>query len=146
MQNPMQYSKSGLSLTQSFEGCKLSAYQDLGGVWSNGYGNTHGVVPGSTITAAQAVIDLDANIQNSVNAVNRLVPIQLTQGQFDALVDFVFNLGINAFANSTMLALIRVGAIAEAADEFEKWDHVGGVEVAGLLRRRKAEEAEFNAN
>ena len=87
--NPeMQYSGAGLALTEDFEGCKLTAYQDSGGVWTNGYGNTHGVVPGSTITQEQAVADLHANIQSSVNDVNRLVTIQLSQGEFDALVDF----------------------------------------------------------
>ncbi|USX19924.1 hypothetical protein NHH82_29525 [Oxalobacteraceae bacterium OTU3REALA1] len=53
MNQEMQYSSGGLALTEQFEGCELTAYQDAGGVWTNGYGNTHGVVPGSTITQAQ---------------------------------------------------------------------------------------------
>ena len=86
MPQTMQYSSGGLTLTEQFEGCELTAYQDSGGVWTNGYGNTHGVVPGSTITEQQAIADLQANIQNSVNDVNRLVTVPLTQGEFDALV------------------------------------------------------------
>jgi len=53
MHQDMQYSRTGLALTEQFEGCELTAYQDAGGVWTNGYGNTHGVVRHSTITQAQ---------------------------------------------------------------------------------------------
>lgn len=141
----MQYSGDGLALTEGFEGCKLTAYQDPGGVWTNGYGNTHGVIPGSTITQAQAIIDLRANVQNAVNTVNRLVTIKLTQGEFDALVDFVFNAGPGNFAESTLLKLLNAGDYHHAALEFDKWDRCNGKVLAGLLRRRQAEEDEFNA-
>jgi GH24 family phage-related lysozyme (muramidase) len=69
----MQYSGTGLSLTERFEGCKLTAYQDSGRVWTNGYGNTHGVVQHVTITQEQAIASLKDNIQTSVNDINRLV-------------------------------------------------------------------------
>ena len=64
-------------------------------------------------------------------------------GEFDALVDFIFNLGAGNFRSSTMLKLLNAGNYHAAAGEFEKWDRCGGVELAGLLRRRQAEEAEF---
>lgn len=144
MHQEMQYSGSGLSLTEQFEGCRLTAYQDSGGVWTNGYGNTHGVVPHATITQAQAVADLKANIQTSVNDINRLVNVQLTQAEFDALVDFDFNLGSKQLATSTLLSLLNAGNFTGAAAEFDKWDHCGGVVLAGLLRRRQAETAEFS--
>ncbi|HEX7650954.1 MAG TPA: lysozyme [Noviherbaspirillum sp.] len=132
-------------MTEREEGCRLTAYQDAGGIWTNGYGNTHGVVPGSTITQAQAETDLQANIQNSVNDVNRLVTVPLTQGEFDALVDFDFNLGRGNLANSTLLRLLNAGDYQDAANEFDKWDHCGGKVLAGLLRRRQDETAEFNS-
>lgn len=139
----MIYSKNGLSLTEQFEGCELTAYRDIAGVWTNGYGNTHGVVPGSTITQEQAEADLLANVQNSVNDVARLVTVPLTQGEFDALVDFDFNLGSPRLRGSTLLKLVNTGNFEEAAEEFEKWDMAGGKHVAGLLRRRVAEATEF---
>ncbi|HEX7644866.1 MAG TPA: lysozyme [Burkholderiaceae bacterium] len=146
MMNPaMTYSGTGLAMTEREEGCRLTAYQDAGGIWTNGYGNTHGVVPGSTITQAQAETDLQANIQNSVNDVNRLVTVPLTQGEFDALVDFDFNLGRGNLANSTLLRLLNAGDYQDAANEFDKWDHCGGKVLAGLLRRRQDETAEFNS-
>ena len=139
----MQYSKVGLALTERFEGCRLEAYQDQGGVWTIGYGHTRGVHAGMTCTLQQAMAWLILDTQEAVDAVNRLVVPQLTQHEFDALVDFVFNLGDGAFAHSTMLRLLNSGDIASAAGQFALWDHIGGREVAGLLRRRLAEKAEF---
>jgi lysozyme len=145
MKPEMQYSGTGLALTEKCEGCRLTAYQDAGGVWTNGYGNTHGVVPGSTITQQVAAADLSANIQNSVNDVNQLVTVQLTQGEFDALVDFDFNLGRGRLATSTLLSLLNAGEFAEAAVQFDRWDLCDGTVMAGLLRRRQLETAEFTA-
>jgi lysozyme len=71
------------------------------------------------------------------------VRIALSQAEFDALVDFDFNLGDGSLDSSTLLKLVNSGNFAGAADEFEKWDRAGGREVAGLLRRRQAEEALF---
>jgi len=143
--NPeMVYSKNGLDLTAQFEGCRLTAYKDSVGRWTNGYGNTHDVMPGSMITQAQAMHDLLANIQTSVNDVNYLVKVPLTQGEFDALVDFDFNLGRGNLASSTLLKLLNAGDYQGAANEIDKWDRAGGVLLAGLLRRRQAETALFN--
>lgn len=142
--NPlMTYSGSGMQVTENAEGCELTAYQDSGGVWTDGFGNTHGVVPGSTITMEQAVSDLAANIQNSVNDVNQLVTVQLTQGEFDALVDFDFNLGRGNLASSTLLIDLNAGNFAAAADQFERWDRCGSSVLAGLLKRRLIEQQEF---
>ena len=71
--------------------------------------------------------------------------VPLTQNEFDTLADFAFNAGCGAFAGSTMLKLLNAGNYAGAAGQFELWDHAAGKVVAGLLRRRDAEEAEFKA-
>jgi GH24 family phage-related lysozyme (muramidase) len=73
------------------------------------------------------------------------VKVALTQGEFDALVDFTFNLGSGNLQSSTLLKLVNEGQFETAAKEFEKWDLAGGKVVAGLLRRRKAEEQEFQS-
>ncbi len=143
--NPlMAYSKAGIQLTERFEGCRLAAYPDTGGVWTIGYGHTHGVHPGMTCTLEQAEAWLREDIQAAADAVNRLVKISLKQTEFDALVDFVFNLGAGAFARSTMLKDINAGNLAAAALQFPLWDRDAGRVLAGLLHRRLAEEAEFN--
>lgn len=142
MNQNLQY--TGQALTEQFEGCELTAYQDSGGVWTLGYGHTAGVTEGMACTQAQAEAWLTQDIQWAVAVVNDLVTVQLTQGEFDALVDFVFNVGSGSFASSTMLRMLDAGNFAGAADQFARWDLAGGQVVAGLLRRRIAEEGEFN--
>ena len=141
--NTLSYSKDGLALTQLFEGDVLHAYQDQKGVWTIGYGHTAGVQPGQTITQAQAEAFLMGDVGSAVNCVNEVVEVLLTQQQFDALVDFTFNLGPGAFKGSTLLKDINTGNFPAAISQFDLWDHCGGVVNAGLLRRRQAETAEF---
>jgi lysozyme len=141
----MKYSKTGLQLTEQFEGCLLTAYQDQVGRWTIGYGHTAGVVPGQTCTPEEAEAMLAADTAWAVAIVNHMVRVPLTQGEFDALVDFTFNLGSGNFSHSTLLALVNQGNFTAAANEFQKWAHAGGVVVAGLLRRRIAEQTEFNS-
>lgn len=145
--NNLTYGKEGLGLTEQFEGCRLVAYQDQVGVWTIGYGHTGPeVVAGLAITQAQAETYLEADVASAAACVNRLVGVPLSQEEFDALVDFVFNLGQGAFANSTLLRELNAGAFAAAAAQFDAWDRAGGVVVAGLLRRRQSEAALFQRN
>lgn len=141
----MNYSKTGIQLTERFEGCSLSAYQDQVGKWTIGYGHTWGVQPSMVCTQQQAEEWLQEDLQWAVRVVNAAVKVSLSQGEFDALVDFTFNLGSGSFEHSQLLTLINQGNLAAAAEEFSKWDHAGGKVVAGLLRRRLAEKREFTA-
>lgn len=141
----MQYSQLGLEqLTKRFEGVRLVAYRDVKGVLTIGYGHTAHVYEGQTCTQEQADCWLLEDTQSAQAAVNRLVHIPITQGEFDALVDFTFNVGQGNFANSTLLELVNQGKFEAAANEFERWDYAGGKQVAGLLKRRVAEKAVFN--
>ena len=140
----MSYSKTGLAMTERFEGCRLQAYQDQVGIWTIGYGHTHGVTPGMTCTQQQAEDWLREDVALAEIDVNRHVTLpSLTQGEFDSLVDFAFNLGCDALNKSTLLRLVNANQLSKAAEEFAKWDHAGGKEVAGLLKRRLAEKTEF---
>ena len=147
----MTYSLKGAALTESFEaasGPVLVAYADhlAGGKPTVGWGHTGpDVVVGTTWTRAQCEEALMNDIHWASNVVNSLVHISLTQGEFDALVDFTYNVGSGNFASSTMLKLLNTHCITQAAMEFEKWDKAKGVVVAGLLRRRIAEKTEFNS-
>jgi lysozyme len=142
--NNLTYGKDGLALTEQFEGCELTAYQDQVGVWTIGYGHTgSGVVSGLTITQDQAVALLMSDVAAAAAYVNATVQVALQQAEFDALVDFVFNLGRGAFAGSTLLKHLNAGQFDAAATQFDLWDHAGGQVVAGLLRRRQAETALF---
>lgn len=141
----MEYSKQGLALTENFESCRLTAYQDIKGIWTIGFGHVGPeVVEGLVWTQNQADSQLVTDTLHATNIVNRFVTVELSQPAFDAVVDFVFNVGSGNFEGSTMLKLLNAGNLEGAADEFEKWDHASGQVVAGLLRRRLAEKEEFN--
>jgi lysozyme len=144
--NNLTYSKNGLHLTELFEGDILTAYQDQRGLWTIGYGHTANVHPGMTITQDEAEAFLMIDIHSAAACVNQMVKIKLTQPQFDSLVDFAFNVGVNSFRRSTLLREINSGKLPEALAQFNLWDHCGGIVSSGLLRRRKAEAAEFAEN
>jgi lysozyme len=144
--NNLTYSGNGLSLTEQFEGCRLTAYQDQVGVWTIGYGHTGpDVTLGLTITQDQAQNLLAQDVSSAAACVNNVVTVELAQDEYDALVDFVFNLGAGAFTGSTLLRDLNAGDFSAAAAQFDEWDHAGGAVVAGLLRRRQAEAALFSS-
>jgi lysozyme len=143
----MQYSKDGLHLTEQFEGCRLTAYPDPGtggAPWTIGYGHTGAdVYQGMTITQEQAVELLEQDVKRAEADVNAKLTVEVTQDEFDALVDFAFNCGCGNLNGSTLLKKINDGDFEGAAAEFDKWDKAAGKPMAGLLRRRQAEELEF---
>jgi lysozyme len=140
----MQYSKQGLALTESFESCRLTAYQDIKGIWTIGWGHVGPeVVEGLVWTQNQADTQLVMDLGNAERMVNTCVTVPLTQGEFDAMVDLAFNIGVNAEKYSTLLKLVNNGNFEDAAKQFDEWDHASGKVVAGLLRRRQAETDEF---
>lgn len=140
----MEYSRKGLDLTERSEGCRLVAYQDSAGVYTIGYGHTKGVRKGDVITQAQAEAFLIADIQDAVHDIERLVRCKLTQGQFDALVDFDFNLGSANLASSTLLKKLNGGDYEGAGREFQRWNRAGGKILAGLTTRREEEAKLFH--
>src|ERR1700761_3087550 len=119
------YSDAGFNLTKEFEGLRLAAYADQGGVWTIGYGHTGpGVHAGLTITQAQAEIFLKSDVSGAVTCVNRLATAESNQNPFDALVDFVFNLGCASLSGSQLLREVNSGNFTDAAAQFERWDHI----------------------
>ncbi|MFP2394145.1 lysozyme [Enterobacter ludwigii] len=144
----MQTSEKGIALIKEFEGCKLTAYQDSVGVWSIGYGWTQPVDgkpirAGMTIKQETAERLLKTGLVSYESDVSRLVKVGLTQGQFDALVSFTYNLGARSLSTSTLLRKLNAGDYADAADEFLRWNKAGGKVLNGLARRREAERALF---
>ena len=139
---------AGLALIEEFEGCELTAYPDPGtggAPWTIGYGHTGPEVhPGMTITQEQAVTYLQADVATAEQAVASLVEVVLTPNQFSALVSFQYNTG--CLDGSTMLRLINEENFAAAANEFALWVYGGGQMLPGLVRRRAAEKALFEAS
>lgn len=150
----MQISDRGLQMIVAFEGLELNAYKCPAGVWTIGVGHTGDVdgVPvgrGMMITQAEAMALLREDVGRFERYVNRQPFAKvLTQGMFDALVSFIFNVGTGAFQTSTMRRKLCVGApIEEVAAEFGKWVYgtVDGkkVRLAGLVKRREREREVF---
>ncbi len=98
---------------------------------------------GTMITESQAVQYLTDDLEKFESAVNRLVTVDLSQNQFDALVSFVYNLGEGNFASSTLLRNVNAQQWQQAADQLLRWNRAGGQVLAGLTRRRTAERSMF---
>lgn len=135
---------AGLALTKQFEGFKDTAYQDQGGVWTIGYGHTHGVQGGMTCTPEQAEGWLKDDLSLASEYVEKLVKVALTDNQFAALADFAFNVGVGNFASSTLLRLLSFGRYSEVPDQLRRWNKCAGQVNEGLIRRREAEVALWN--
>lgn len=138
----MALSQNGLNLIKSHEGLRTTAYKDPVGVWTIGYGHTATAKPGQKITEAQAEQLLRQDVGWAEAAVRKNVKVPLTQGQFDALVSFTFNLGAGALGRSTLLKKLNAGDYAGAQAEFGRFVHAGGRVLPGLVRRR-GEEAQM---
>lgn len=131
-------SQKGIELITSFEGCKLKAYQDAGGVWTIGYGHTADVKPGQTITKQQAQLYLIGDISKHETYVNLYDKYyHFNQDQFDALVSFCYNCGPGNLAKlldkgNKPIELVK-------ADLPNTCIKAKGKVLNGLIRRRKAE-------
>ena len=148
----LDVSKAGLELIAGFEGWRADLYEDVAGHCTIGYGHLvhQGNITaadkkgpfGKGITKEQGMALLHKDAQRMVQAVRDCVTVPLSQGQFDALVSFTFNVGAGALRRSTLVKRINAGE-RDVAGEFLKWNKAGGKVYAGLTRRRTAEAAMF---
>lgn len=149
----MAMSQEGLNALTQHEGLRTTAYQDVGGVWTVGYGHTGpDVKPNMVITEQRARELLRADIETAASAVRQSVKVPLTQGQFDALTSFAFNIGAGGFRNSTVLQLLNQGDYDGAMQQLLQYDKArtgpnGELQqVPGLTSRRQAEAQMFYAS
>ena len=98
---------------------------------------------GKTITEEEATQLLISRLRPAMECVETYVKVELTQNQFDALSDFVYNVGSGNFRNSTLLQKLNAKDYAGAAEEFEKWNMSGGKVLPGLTARRNKEKELF---
>ncbi len=132
----MKTSDVGLTFTSVSEGREHKAYKDTGGVWTIGVGHTGpDVYKGLMADDLQILVWLKEDIKDAEEMVGRLVTVALTQGQYDALVDFAFNVGEDQFDSSTLLRKLNQGDYAGAANEFKRWVHDDGKVQPGLVKR-----------
>ncbi len=137
----MDLSAAGLGLLKRSEGFRSRTYLDSAGKPTIGYG--HKILDSESfpdeIDEAKAELILREDVRVAEQAVERLVRVPLSQGQFDALVDFCFNMGARRLAASTLLGELNSGRYSAAAVELLRWDHAGADVSAGLKARREAE-------
>ena len=139
----MDLSPIGEAVLIAREGRRLKAYKDSVGVWTIGVGHTSAAGPptvtaGLTITAAECDAIFRRDVAKFVKAVRDVVPADLSQHAFDALVSLCFNIGPAAFGRSTVLRKLRAGDRAGAAEAILMWDRPGVI-----IPRRQAEYDQF---
>lgn len=145
----MKLSNHGAFIIKNFEGLRLSAYRDIAGMWTIGYGSTHyhdgkAVKPGDKLAGEEQA---DALFRNTLGAyeaaVNQKTSVPLTQNQFDALVSFTYNTGIAS--GKTLFEKLNAKDYQAAANQLLLWDkitdpHTGKKVVCDTLAKRRAEE------
>ena len=135
----MKSTNYAILLIKSFEQLRLNSYLCPAGVWTIGYGHTDGVNQGMLITEKTADGFLKQDIRNAEHCINQM-GADLTQEQFDALVSFVFNVGVQAFNTSTLKKkILKNPNDPSIADEFRRWVYAGNKKLPGLIKRREQE-------
>ena len=132
--------QDGIDLIKRFEGFSSTVYICPAGYPTIGYG--HLVRSGESVTEiseAEAEELLRKDVETAERAVLRLVNVPLTDGQFDALVSFTFNLGSGAFQRSTLRRKVNRQTHAEVPEQLMRWVWAGGRKLRGLRKRRSAE-------
>jgi lysozyme len=132
--------QQGLDLIKHFEGFSPTVYKCPAGLSTIGYGHLIRKWESFTlITEAEAEDLLRQDVQVTERAVLRLINVPLTDGQFDALVSFTFNLGSGSLQNSTLRRVVNRNDHCEVPTQLKRWVWSGGKKLKGLQLRRSAE-------
>ena len=145
----MQISDKGIALIKHHEGVRLKPYQDCVKLWTVGVGHLIGdgksLPPEWNKIFTMEEVDgiLRRDLDRFERGVEKFCPVALTQGQFDALVSFSFNVGLGTLQRSTLRQKLLRGDKEGAAEEFLKYCLAGGKILKGLQNRRRDERALF---
>lgn len=147
---PIIVPKQALDIVKKFEGLRLVPYKDAVGKPTVGYGHYNLTPPpcdGCTVITEEIANGLLHNdLEHVITRLHGLISVDLNDNQMAAIASFAFNLGVHAFANSTLLDHINNGDFNKAAEEFLKWNKAGGKVLKGLVDRRIAERELFLKN
>jgi lysozyme len=139
----MKTAEKGIELLKELEGFSAKPYQCVAGIWTIGYGSTRfkgaKIHPNMVITIKEAEEQIKDDVLLSEQTIERLVKVALNQNQFDALVCFVYNIGVGAFENSTLLKKLNQSLFQEVSFQLKRWNKVRGVVIKGLTTRRNKE-------
>lgn len=142
----LQTSEQGLAHVANQEGCRLAAYQCSADKWTAGLGHTKGITKNEQITLEQAADYFIEDVAVAEKVVTNAITKQASQGEFDMMVSFVFNLGAGNFKRSTLLKKFNAGQNQQACNEYLRWVYVNGKNCnlkasncAGIVKRRQIE-------
>lgn len=132
-------------LIAEFEGFSSTVYRCQAGVPTIGFGHTKDVTEGQTITKDEALALLMSDLSCLQKALSGLIHVDVTEGQFIALLSLVYNIGVGNFRKSTLLRELNAGRILHASEQFPHWIYVKKQPNKGLMKRRKKEREVFDA-
>ena len=136
----MRASQQAMQLIKNFEGLRTKAYICCAGYRTIGYGHVLAINDNrDNVDINEAEELLLEDISKAEKAVLRNISVELTQGQFDALVSFTFNLGGSALQRSGLRQKINRLEHEAVPREFRRWVYAAGMAMPGLVRRRNAE-------
>jgi lysozyme len=140
----MKMSETGLELLKEFEGLRLKAYRDAAGIWTIGYGTTSaagvGIIKGGMlISKAEAENMLRRSLASYERAVSNSIKVEISQQQFDALVSFAYNVGIEGFRRSSVLRHVNARDFDRVPQSLSLWIKSKGKVLPGLVSRRARE-------
>jgi lysozyme len=137
----MRTSDGGLEKLKAREGWRNRAYLDMKNIPTIGVGHTGPEVYIGLVWTPQQIQDaLKDDVVECETTINRYVKVALQQNQFDALVSFIFNVGVTAFIRSTLLRILNTGDYKGAAKAFDMW-HIP----KEIIGRRDSEKEQFLA-
>ena len=136
----LSLSASALVAIVLHEGYRENAYIPVAGdVPTIGFGTTKGVKLGDRTNPEKAITMAHRDIQQFEGALKQCVKVPLTQYEYDAYISLSYNIGSNAFCNSTLVRLLNAGQYADACKQILRWDKFQGKPLAGLTKRRQDE-------
>lgn len=132
--------QDGIDLIKRFEGFSSTVYICPAGYPTIGYGHLvrdHETFEEISQEEAEALLRID--VESAERAVLRLIKVPLTDGQFDALVSFTYNLGSGALQCSTLRRKVNRQVHGEVPAQLVRWVWAGGRKLNGLIKRRECE-------
>jgi len=138
-------SSAGIDLIKKWEGFRSKAYLCPAQVWTIGYGHTKTAKPGDSVTKLKAEQMLKQDLHIYEHAVRTIVKVPLNQNQFDALVSFCYNVGTNAFRNSTLVKQLNLKQYSTVRFQLSRWNKANGRILPGLVSRREDEGSLFDS-
>lgn len=132
---------AGLELIKHYEGFSPVVYRCPARYYTIGYGHRlkQGEHFDAPISMRLASLMLQSDVAIAENAILCYIDAPLSDGQFDALTSFTYNLGAGALQRSTLRRKVNRREYEAAAEEFGRWVYAGGRKLPGLIKRRAAE-------